>query len=70
MVSKELYSEQNRFFEQTMIKYYTGLRMVLDGDKAGIKLSRKALNIFKLLDHEDLYTFYEGRLQQVIDEKY
>lgn len=70
MVSKELYSEQNRFFEQTMIKYYTGLRMVLDGDKAGIELSRKALNIFKLLDHEDLYTFYEGRLQQVIDEKY
>ncbi|MBM7700626.1 hypothetical protein JOD25_002979 [Kurthia huakuii] len=53
-----------------MIKYYTGLRMVLDGDKAGIELSRKALNIFKLLDHEDLYTFYEGRLQQVIDEKY
>ena len=67
-VAKKLYSEQNRFFEQTMIKYYTGLRMILDKKEEGIELSREALEVFKLLDHHDLYTFYEGRLHQLLKE--
>ena len=67
-VAKKLYSEQNRFFEQTMIKYYTGLRMILDKKEEGIGLSRQALEVFKLLDHHDLYTFYEGRLHQLLKE--
>lgn len=67
-VAKEVYSKQNHFFEQTMIKYYTGLRMILDKKEEGIGLSRQALEVFKLLDHHDLYTFYEGRLHQLLKE--
>lgn len=67
-VAKKLYSDKNRFFEQTMIKYYTGLRMILDKKEEGIVLSQQALEVFRLLDHHDLYTFYEGRLQQLLEE--
>ena len=42
--------------------------MILDKKEEGIELSRQALEVFKLLDHHDLYTFYEGRLHQLLKE--